>query len=387
MATWKKVIVSGSVADLANLSVDGLSSGQVVLGGGSGSLLTTRAINGTGNIVATTGASGLVHSGSFSGSFFGDGSGLTGLATLFRYAGSTGAYGESNLIANGVMFTTSSNQGFSFTTGSDVTIGATVYQAVQLTAPQDLRTTADVTFNSVTLPNGPVLNSTAGGELIVDAANGTAFSGPISSSLIPHADNTWNLGTTSARWQTVYGRFGDFATHVRTPYVSSSAGFQLTSQTGQTYTANTGNISITATAGTVSVEGTVFNGDNVTIPGNLYVQGTQTNLNTTNLDIEDAFILLRSGSAVVGDSGIIFGGSTGFEQAGTALFWDASYNFNDGRLAIKDSAASTVTGSLTPDYYVAGVVVGNEAAAEAAQADHPGNIRVDVTSGEIFIYV
>jgi hypothetical protein len=79
MATWKKVIVSGSTANLANIQVDGLTSGNVVIGGGTAGNLTTTAINGTGNIVATTGASGLVHSGSFSGSFSGNGSGLTGV--------------------------------------------------------------------------------------------------------------------------------------------------------------------------------------------------------------------------------------------------------------------------------------------------------------------
>jgi hypothetical protein len=75
MAQWKKVVVSGSTANLANLQVDGLSSGVVT--GASGNL-TTTAINGSGNIVATV-ASGLTHSGSFSGSFEGDGSNLTGI--------------------------------------------------------------------------------------------------------------------------------------------------------------------------------------------------------------------------------------------------------------------------------------------------------------------
>ena len=70
MATWKKVLVSGSTANIPSLQVDNLTSGQVVIGGGSSNLSTT-AINGTGNIVATTGASGLSLSGSFSGSFSG----------------------------------------------------------------------------------------------------------------------------------------------------------------------------------------------------------------------------------------------------------------------------------------------------------------------------
>ena len=78
MANWKKVIVSGSTANLASLQVDDLTSGQVVIGGGA-SALTTTAINGTGNIVGTTGATGLSHSGSFSGSFQGDGTNLTGV--------------------------------------------------------------------------------------------------------------------------------------------------------------------------------------------------------------------------------------------------------------------------------------------------------------------
>jgi len=88
MAVWKKIIVSGSSAHLANLDVDSLNSGVVT---GADGNLTTTPINGTGNIVATTNATNLVHSGSFSGSFEGDGSQLTGLVTDLRISGSTGA--------------------------------------------------------------------------------------------------------------------------------------------------------------------------------------------------------------------------------------------------------------------------------------------------------
>ena len=81
MATWKKVIVSGSAANLLSLQVDNLLNG-VVTGSANGTL-GIQAINGTGNIVATTNATGLVHSGSFSGSFVGNGSGLSGVAASF----------------------------------------------------------------------------------------------------------------------------------------------------------------------------------------------------------------------------------------------------------------------------------------------------------------
>lgn len=80
MASWKKVIVSGSSANLASLQVDNLLNGVVT--GSSNGTLGIQSINGTGSIVATTNATGLVHSGSFSGSFQGSHIGpLTGTAS------------------------------------------------------------------------------------------------------------------------------------------------------------------------------------------------------------------------------------------------------------------------------------------------------------------
>lgn len=100
MATWKKVIVSGSSANLAALQVDNLTSGQVVIGGGSSSNLSTTAINGTGNIVATSGASGVIMSGSFSGSFSGDGSNLSNVTAAFPTTAKTDLAGTDKFYIN-----------------------------------------------------------------------------------------------------------------------------------------------------------------------------------------------------------------------------------------------------------------------------------------------
>lgn len=124
---------------------------------------------------------------------------------------------------------------------------------------------------------------------------------------------------------------------------------------------------------------------NLSVQGNLDVQGTVTNINTTNLDVEDAFILLNSGSAATSDSGFVFGGSNGTAQSGAGLIWDASYNSNDGRLAVVGNMASNATGAQTPSYHIAGVFAGNAADAATAEADHVGNIRVE--GDDIFIYV
>jgi hypothetical protein len=121
------------------------------------------------------------------------------------------------------------------------------------------------------------------------------------------------------------------------------------------------------------------------IGGDLTVNGTTTSINTTNLDIEDQYILLNSGSAATLDSGIVFGGSNGVAQSGAATIWDASYNSNDGRLAIVNNMASSATGNQTPSYHIAGVFEGTAVNAATAQADHPGNIRVE--NDEIYIYI
>ena len=128
--------------------------------------------------------------------------------------------------------------------------------------------------------------------------------------------------------------------------------------------------------------------NNVSVAGNLDVQGTVTTLNTTNLNVEDQFLLLNSGSNSK-DVGIVFGGTGGTSQQGKALVWDYSYKSNDGRLAISTTDvawnATANFGAGTAGYYVGGVFLGSEADAATAKADHSGNIRVE--SDEIYIYV
>ena len=122
----------------------------------------------------------------------------------------------------------------------------------------------------------------------------------------------------------------------------------------------------------------------LTVAGDLTVTGNTIEAQVTNLNVEDKYILLNSGSTS-GDSGIVFGGADGVANNGVGLFWDTSYNSNDGRLGIVNSIAAGATGDQTPAYHIAGVFEGTEGNAATAQADHVGNIRVE--SDEIYIYV
>ena len=128
--------------------------------------------------------------------------------------------------------------------------------------------------------------------------------------------------------------------------------------------------------------------NNVVVAGNLTVSGTRTEINVANLNVEDQFILVNSGSTAK-DAGIVFGGTSGTAQQGKAIMWDYSYNGNDGRLAVSttdvthNSTSNFAAG--TTGHYLAGVYEGTAANAATAKADHPGNIRIE--SSEIYIYV
>jgi len=126
-------------------------------------------------------------------------------------------------------------------------------------------------------------------------------------------------------------------------------------------------------------------GNDLVVTGNLTVNGDNLVANVTNLAVDDRYILLNSGSAA-GDSGIVFGGSLGTANSGMAIILDDT----DDRLVIRSDAFdpdsnSDATLSSTNHYSVVGAFEGSEANAATAKANKVGNIRVETE--EIFIYV
>jgi len=195
MATWKKVIVSGSSAELAALKVDNLTSGQVVIGGGSAGNLSSTAINGSGNIVATTGAT-VNMSGSFSGSFVGNGALLTGVTAtaIFPTTQLTPLVSTAQVFINDgankyatvSQFTSASFAGVS----GNITINgsgvATIGSGVVTSAMIVDATIVDGDIAPNTITNGKLANSTISGKALgtnLDALtigaglNGSSYNG------------------------------------------------------------------------------------------------------------------------------------------------------------------------------------------------------------------
>jgi hypothetical protein len=116
----------------------------------------------------------------------------------------------------------------------------------------------------------------------------------------------------------------------------------------------------------------------VTVQGDLTVQGTTTSINTTNLDVEDKFILLNSGSANPDEGGIVIDEGSG---TGHAFLLDSAST----RFGFKASLDSTTTGDVTPEAFASAVVDLPAGHSDTSEYQKNGNIKID-SSGNIFIY-
>jgi hypothetical protein len=348
MANWKKVIVSGSSANLAALQVDNLTSGQVVIGGGSSNLSTT-AINGTGNIVATTGASSVVMSGSFSGSFSGDGSGLTGVTATVA-----------NSLSQGTGITAFSYNGSSAQTVSVSGSGTLSTNAIT-------KWTGNAFANSSLTDNGSAITGTTSIQLTGANSN---LSGSFSGSFFGNGSGLTGIASTL----TIDADSGGPST------------VSLTSQTLDIQgTANEIETSVSGQTITIGLPNDVTISNNLTVTGDLTVNGTTTVINTTNLAVEDQFILLASGSTSTVDAGIIVQNAA---NAGEALYWENNPS-GTGRWAIASNVSPTATTVTAAEFMVTAVTTaGAPSAAPTYGSTNTGygNIYVNSSNGDIYIY-
>lgn len=333
MANWKKIIVSGSSAHLAAITSSTLTDNNILIAGTAGLIEnsgltlsgTTLAIGA--NIITSTGATSIL-SGSFSGSFQGDGSLLTGLPTVLAIAGNTGT-DNINLLTD------------TFTIVGGTSLTSTVTNN-QVSIGVDNGGITETQLNTSVAGTG--LSGGGGTVLSVDygSSAGTAVEGNVNFSLSGTSGEIGVTGTTAQA-------------------LGSGPSYTLTLPDSIT-----GNRTFT---------------NNVIVTGDLTVNGTTTTLNTSNLEVEDKFIFLNAGSGSVaptGEGGIIV--EAGTADSGSAFYYDG----NSSRWSLADGIKKDAT-SVTPEAFSPVVVDVANSQTDVAKYQKNGNIKVD-GAGEIWIY-
>ena len=379
MATWKKLIVSGSVAELASVS----ASVGVLVG-------TNQQIQPTQADTRLTG--------SFTGSFVGDGTNLTGVTATPTFPSTA-----TTNITGSVKFFVNDDAG-NATSGNK-----------QLTYANLLTDLAGTNLSVTDGSDSLTLSSTITGLTSVSA---TSFSGSFSGSFQGDGSNLTGIAATLL----VSGSTGNGAVDLKTQTLSivGTSNEVETSVSGQTVTVGlpndvtiTGDITVggndikmsggttaltfsgagdVAVAGDLKITGNdikasndataiTLNGANVTIAGDLTVNGTTTTVDTTNLLVEDKFALFASGSDTNTDGGIVV-------QQGATLGYALGVDASADRWALQNNLSPTGS-AIAPDAYMGVIQEGT-----ANPASNPvyggasgfGTIFVDSNTGNIWIY-
>ena len=130
---------------------------------------------------------------------------------------------------------------------------------------------------------------------------------------------------------------------------------------------------------TNSGEGVNMSG-NLTVEGDFVVNGNTTNANVANLLVEDRFILLNSGSDA-GDGGLIVQSGSQTAMSGAAFVFDQSVE----RWGVQtDVALGSIATTSSPEAYQVNYVL--NANTGSATYNVKGNIKIDDSNGDIFIY-
>ena len=494
MASWKKVIVSGSAAELSTLTLDtalpvaqgGIgatsltdkavlisqdsgtdavgavaltSNGQLIIGGSDGPAAAT--LTGTSNeITVTNGANSITLSlpddvtiggdltitddvtslvdindmrdivksrnitnsgsisdshitGSFTGSFVGDGAGLSGVAADFPTTAETGTSHDSlkfSVSDGASKFISGSNlaeyvfgkvsgdatvaAGGALTIANDAVEGSMLAKIgiISGSSNNSNLTTAIVNEGANIVSSSAQVSADISGSLSAAAVVGLGagiISGSSSNSSLTTAIVGEGAGIMSASAQITHDDTTGFVAneHIDHSTVTFSAGNGLTG--GGTIAANrtfavgqgtgvTVNANDIAIGQAVETDSNVqFN--NVTVDGDLVVNGTQTLNNTTNLLIEDRFILMNSGSSATGDGGILVGSGSAFSAS--AFIFDDS----EDRWGVQiDTQLGSTAATAAPEAYASlYVLTANTGSTTYAVK---GNIKIDDGTGDIFIY-
>lgn len=444
MASWKKVIVSGSIAELSAVSASAfyVQNGQVL-----------------------TAPASTILSGSFSGSFAGNGANVTGVVTAsyattasyvtlaqtasYVVLAQTASYVQTAQTAsyvlqavsasyatNALNATTAATASYAnnFTVGGTLTAQTIVVQTITSSVAYDsgsnrfgslLSNTHQFTGSvsvtgSLTVNGSNVITSAQTASMSVTSASyaltsSYAATTTSASYAINATTASYALVATSASYATTANQLTNALTLgtglIGTSYNGSAAvtaaisgaaalssnlvpkwtgtGFansNITDTGTQVQIGSGASSGLSVAAGGINVTGnSTFNND-LTVTGNLTVNGSATLVNSTNTYIKDQFIQIASGSTTLTDAGFI--AQYNAAGSGSAFFLDANSTGTYGRWAVAYDLLGTSTSATADEYLITTKIsAANPSAAPTwgGATNGVGNMWV-TTAGDIFIY-
>ena len=385
-ATWKKVVVSGSAAQLQSLQVDANVSV-------TGSLLVST------NQIITSAQSTTQLTGSFTGSFTGDGTGLTGIASSLAISASNASGGgDSNDVINlrneALVISGSASEGLFVSVANNT---------VSIDLAQSIKTDAQVTFAGVT---GSFTGSFKG-TLASTASQATSASYALtassaiyslSASFATSASHSERAGTadttvaslTQGTGVSTFTFNGSTAQTVAVSGASTLNSNKISKWTGDAFADS--NITDSGTAISIASSVPVTVNSNLTVTGDLTVAGTASFNNTQNLLIADRFAVFASGSTSLTDGGIIIASSTaGGGISGSAFFIESTSTSTYGRFAVAYDVHASASSVVADEYMNSSKLV----AGAPSDATPPtwggsttglGNMWVNTITSDIYIW-
>jgi hypothetical protein len=396
MAQFRKILLSGSNAHVSQVTASNIpqatDNNTVLFADSNGRVRTLSSLT-----YNSTDVSLEFNNGTFSGSFSGDGTGLTGVTAQlnnsiidgagvksFSYDGSTGATASLDLAPAGGLTFYNGNTDAGTATGAgtdDYQLGITSSLAgdgLQFPNANDysiLRIDLDGTSNGTsglkTGSNGLAISdnidgnglSLSSGILAVDLASNSGLQ--IDTAELQLHDNLPGNGLTYTTTNSVIGidtsvvvdddntiTFKTGSTNIVISLTQDSGGTGVQDVTGGKQARLIKNPVLELNLNDTLTGDFTFNGD-VTIQGDLLVSGTGTEVNllTQNLNIADQFILVNSGSTST-DGGFIVNTS---DTNGAFFFYDNTKNRWGVSTEIAKST-TTFTAGVTNDTSMIAVV-------------------------------
>lgn len=366
MAEWKKVVVSGS-----NISQLNNDAGYITVAGIPAiSTFATMSINGT-NVIADSAADTLTFASSS-----GAGLAIVGDAGADSITFTLASIPNSSLANSTISGKALGTNLDSLTAGSG--LSGTAYngsaaQTFSVNSGSMLPYYSSSIFATV---SGDITISSAGVATI--AANSVALGTDTTGNYVA------NLGTGTG--VTIGSNTGEGSQPTIAVNYGSSANTAVQGNTTISITGTSNEIEITGTTAqalgggpsyTIGLPNDVTIGNNLTVTGDLYVNGTTTTVNTADLYVEDKFIVLASGSATAGDGGIII--DRGSDAQGNIAFgYDSATDRWGYQNGLTDSTNAITIGTDGNSAFAAYVFT------EAAHTSTKPTTGEFVTAGSIY---